>query len=345
MAGPLWVAGAALLGDLESVLQGLQRLFGIGIPLLIAGAAGGGYLLARRSLAPVAAMAAQATEITATNLTNDCQYSARRSSPGLAVVVNELLDRLERAFAQQRRFVADASHELRTPTAIVRSEADVTLRQPRREESQYRDSMIVIRDAARRLSRIVDDLFLLARSDAGQLVMRSESLYLDDVVQEAVRSMAAVAEQKQVRLRIGGVIETPIRGDADLLGRLLLNLLDNAVRFSPVGEVGRCDDGAEERRVRRPGRRPRPRYPGRGPAAGLRSFLPCRRGEEPRPLGRGVGGGAGPRHRETDRRNAHGAPRPGRVTPRVNRVPAGAAPPRNQYVRMTAPMKVRAGIR
>ncbi len=242
---PMWVMGAAPLGDLESVLHGLQRLFGIGIPLLIAGAAAGGSLLARRSLAPVAAMAARATEITASRLDERLPVSGSKELSDLAVVINELLDRLERAFAQQRRFVADASHELRTPTAIVRSEADVTLRQAHRDEAQYRESMTVIRDAARRLSRIVDDLFLLARSDAGQLTMQSEALYLDDVVQEAVRSMASVAEQKQVRIRIEGLSEAPIHGDADLLGRLLLNLLDNAVRYSPAGEAV---DVAMERR-------------------------------------------------------------------------------------------------
>ena len=180
----LRITGAYALGDLEGVLRGLRRLFVVAIPLLIGAAAAGGYALARGSLAPVTAMSRRAEEITATNLGERLPVSGARELAGLAVVINQLLDRLEGAFAQQRRLVADASHELRTPTAIVRSEADVTLSQPHRQEAEYRESMAVIRDAARRLTRVVDDLFLLARTDAGQQVMRVEPLYLEDVVQE-----------------------------------------------------------------------------------------------------------------------------------------------------------------
>jgi heavy metal sensor kinase len=231
----LRLSGAYDLGDLAGVLAGLRRLFLIAIPVLITGAAAGGYLLARRSLAPVSAMTSRAAEITATNLNERLPVTGSREVANLAFVINELLDRLERSFAQQRRLVADASHELRTPTAIIRTEAEVTLSQPR-DEDQYRASIEVIRDATRRLTRVVEDLFLLARSDAGQSVMRNEALYLDDVVQDAARALGTVAERKQIRIELAGIEEVPMTGDADLLGRLVLNLLDNAVRYSPAGE-------------------------------------------------------------------------------------------------------------
>lgn len=286
----LRVVGAYSLGDLEGALRGLRQLFLIAIPLLIGAAAAGGYLLARRSLAPVSAMAERAAEITATNLDERLPVGGTRELAGLATVVNELLDRLERAFAQQRRFVADASHELRTPTAIVRSEADVILSQSHRDEADYRTSLAVIRDAARRLSRVVDDLFLLARADAGQQAMRSDPLYLEEVAEHAVRAMKTVADHKRVRIVLAGDHELAMHGDEDLLGRLLLNLLDNAVRYSPPGEVvevqlARTHDRCEVR-VSDHG-------PGIPAEAQPRVFEPFFRGDSSRTRDVGDGTGAG----------------------------------------------------
>jgi heavy metal sensor kinase len=286
----LRVVGAYSLGDLEGALRGLRRLFLLAIPLFIGAAAAGGYSLARRSLAPVSAMAQRAAEITATNLDERLPVGGTRELAGLATVVNELLDRLELAFAQQRRFVADASHELRTPTAIVRSEADVILSQVHRDEADYRASLAVIRDAARRLSRVVDDLFLLARADAGQQVLRSDPLYLEEVAEHAVRAMKTVADRKQVRLVLAGDHELAICGDEDLLGRLLLNLLDNAVRYSPPGEV------VEVQLVRTHDRcevRVRDQGPGIPTEAQPRVFEPFFRGDSSRAREEGDGIGAG----------------------------------------------------
>jgi signal transduction histidine kinase len=147
--------------------------------------------------------------------------------------VNGLLDRLERAFAQQRRFMADASHELRTPVAILRTESQVTLARPHRTEAEYRESAVVMADVAQRLSRIVDDLFLLARVDAGHLTPQLEQVDLEDIVHSATRSVQAIAEQRGVQVRITALDEAPFNGDCDLLGRILLNLLDNAIKHAP----------------------------------------------------------------------------------------------------------------
>ena len=229
------LTGTNSLADIAEVLARIRAMFLVAIPLLILSAATGGYLLARKSLAPVASMSAQAARITATSLDQRLPVGGGDELAGLARIVNDLLDRLERAFAQQRRFVADASHELRTPAAILRTESDVTLSREHRPEDEYRASVTVMQDAARRLTRIVEELFLLARSDAGHLVTRREAIYLEDVVHEVVRGVQAVAEQRQVKIELGDLVETPIHGDADLLGRLLLNLLDNAIKFSPEG--------------------------------------------------------------------------------------------------------------
>jgi heavy metal sensor kinase len=231
------LTGTYSLVDIEDVLARIRRMFAVAIPLLILCAATGGYFLAKRSLAPVSAMTSRAADISASNLHERLPVSGGDELVGLARVVNDLLDRLENSFEQQRRFMADASHELRTPAAILRAETDVTLSRPHRSEEEYRASMSVMQDAARRLTRIVDDLFLLARADAGHLVMRREQLYLEDLVHDAARGVRHVADQRGVRVALGQVAEAPFEGDADLLGRLLLNLLDNAIKHSPEGSI------------------------------------------------------------------------------------------------------------
>ena len=118
----------------------------------------------------------------------------------LATVINDLLARLEGAFAQQRRFMADASHELRTPVAIVQNEASLALSRPGRDSAEYEDALVVVREAARRLRRIVDDLFLLARADSGELPVRCDPVYLDEIVSECAREVRSLAEHASVRV-------------------------------------------------------------------------------------------------------------------------------------------------
>jgi heavy metal sensor kinase len=231
------VAGLYPLATTDQMRARIGRLFYLSIPVLVMAAASGGYMLARRSLAPVAAMAARAAEISETNLQARLPIGGGAELVGLGRVVNDLLDRLERSFEQQRRFMADASHELRTPVTIVRTESDVTLAREHREESEYRASTAIIQDAARRLTRIVDDLFLLARADSGHLVPKVDEVYLEEVVADAAQAVRPVAEQRSVRVEVRNIVEAPFRGDGDLLGRVLLNLLDNAIKHSPPGGV------------------------------------------------------------------------------------------------------------
>ena len=235
------LTGQYPLREAERMMAGIRRMFVIAIPLLILVAATSGYFLADRSFRPVASMASYAAEISATNLHERLPVSGGDELVRLARVINDLLDRLERSFEQQRRFMADASHELRTPTAIVRTEADVTLSRPMRTNEEYRESVVIIQDAARRLTRIVDDLFLLARADAGHLVVHRAPLYLEDVVDDATRGVRPLADRRGIRVALTNVVEAQVVGDADLLGRLLLNLLDNAIKHSPDGSTVEVD--------------------------------------------------------------------------------------------------------
>ncbi|MCC6244641.1 MAG: HAMP domain-containing protein [Gemmatimonadaceae bacterium] len=241
-AQPLTVAGEYFLltgryplRDTERTMASIRRIFLLTIPLLVLAAAVSGYFLARRNLAPVAHMAERAAAISANTLHERLPVSGGEELVRLAEVVNALLNRLEASFEQQRRFMADASHELRTPTAIVRTEADVTLTKAHRTEDEYRASVGIMQDASRRLTRIVDDLFLLARSDAGHLVVHRAPIYLEDVVDDAVRAARPLAERRGVSLVLGNMVEASVDGDADLLGRLLLNLVDNAIKHTPQG--------------------------------------------------------------------------------------------------------------
>jgi heavy metal sensor kinase len=223
----------------EEFLETLTGTFGLVIPLALILAASGGYLLAWRSLSPVAAMGMQAGHIGADNLHERLSVRNPKDELGqLAGSFNSLLDRLDLSFEQQRRFVADASHELRTPVAILCGEADVALFQPSRSPEEYRESLTILGAEARRLKHIVEDLFTLARADAGQHPLMLTDFYLDELVAECARNMRTLAAAKQIVLRCEVPGEMPIHADESLLRRMVLNLLDNAIKYTPcAGEV------------------------------------------------------------------------------------------------------------
>lgn len=233
---PYTVAAVQDQHQLREVLEMVGGAYLLAIPILLLLSGAGGYFLAERALSPVTAMSRRAREISATNLHERLPVTNPRDELGeLATVVNGLLARVEASFEQQRRFVADASHELRTPTAIIRAESEIALARDSRAEPEYREALRVVQDAGHRLSRIVDDLFLLARADAGHRPLQSGLLYLDELVADAVRAMQGLATPRSIRLDLEPMPEAPFMGDAELLGRMVLNLLDNAIKYSPRG--------------------------------------------------------------------------------------------------------------
>jgi heavy metal sensor kinase len=216
-------------------LQELRRVLYIALPLAILIAGLGGYVLASKSIAPLTSISEQAEAITDRNLNTRLDVrGARLEFARLAAVFNELLSRLDRSFERMRDFMADASHELRTPLSIIRGEADVALAH-NRQPAEYRESLAIIQDEARRLTRLVEDLLNLARADAGHDQIQAEELYLNDLLDECCRSAQAQARQKGVRLVTTVNSDVPFRGDARLLRRLISNLLGNAIRYTPSG--------------------------------------------------------------------------------------------------------------
>jgi signal transduction histidine kinase len=159
----------------------------------------------------------------------------------LAATFNELLARLESAMHQQRQFMADASHELRTPVTTTRTAANVALQQPHRDEEDYRKTLGIIEQQAMRLSRIVDDMFTLARADAGTYPVRMQPMYLDEVIEDVAAAARVVASTRHVAIEVQAQSSASFMGDEELIRRLLANLLDNAVRHSPSGSAVRVE--------------------------------------------------------------------------------------------------------
>jgi heavy metal sensor kinase len=216
----------------------IRNIFFLAIPIALLLASIGGYFLARKSLAPVVAMASQARGMGAANLHNRLAVVNERDELGqLALSFNQLLERLEASFDQQRRFMADASHELRTPVAILRGETEVTLSQPQRSPGEYRETLSILRDESQRLAHIIEDLFTLARADAGQYPLTLRDAYLDELASEALVRARSLAHTKDITLTSAIEPDLPIRADEALLGRMLLNLLDNAIKYCPSGST------------------------------------------------------------------------------------------------------------
>ncbi|HEX5081235.1 MAG TPA: heavy metal sensor histidine kinase, partial [Blastocatellia bacterium] len=221
--------------ELIDQMRALRKIFMFSLPAMLLVAGFAGYLLARRSLIPIAEMTAHAERISVENLQDRLPVKNKSDELGkLARVFNDLLARIESSFDNMRQFTADASHELRTPLAIIRGEADVALSQDRAPE-EYRETLAIIQDEARHLSGIVEDMLSLARADAGQRKLKLEEFYLNDLVEECVHSARALALNKSLSLNFESSDETAFRGDEDLLRRMVVNLLDNAIKYTPDG--------------------------------------------------------------------------------------------------------------
>jgi heavy metal sensor kinase len=236
------------LGEQERGLAQARRAFYVAIPLALLLASLGGYFLARKSLAPVVIMGEQAAQIGASNLNERIPVPQNNQELGrLALLFNELLARLDESFAQQKRFMADASHELRTPVAVIRGESEVALSRTSRDSKDYRDSLAIVNDEGQRLTRMVEDLFTLARADAGEYPLVLTDFYLDESINECVRSVRSLAAQKdQEIIYQPPAKEIAFRGDEPLIRRMLLNLLHNAIKYTPKNgqvRVGVKDKG------------------------------------------------------------------------------------------------------
>jgi heavy metal sensor kinase len=235
--GPLTIAAAVPLAATDSALEELLTALLVAGPLVIAGALGGGYLLARKALAPVGRLVAMAQEITSTRLNRRLEVANPGDELGrLASTLNDMIARLERSFDEVRRFTADAAHELRTPLASMRTEIEVALRSSR---SPDRDGHVLesLLEEIDRLTHLVAQMLFLCREDAGLPTSERLALRLDEIVQDVVNHLQVLAREKDLTLEVASLPPCVVRGEAERLRQLFWNVLDNAVKYTPSGGV------------------------------------------------------------------------------------------------------------
>jgi heavy metal sensor kinase len=206
----------------------------VGILVIVACALA--YWLSGRALSPVREMAATARDISEHDLHRRIRIDLPESDElgELARTFNDMLSRLEVGFQALQQFTADAAHELRAPLALIRAQVEIAQRQPRSSEA-YRATNDAVLAEVSRMSRTVEHLLLLARADAGELHAADEVFDLPDLLEETVARWGAVAVGRSVELRSAIPANGEMRGDRDLLRRLLDNLVDNAIRHASEG--------------------------------------------------------------------------------------------------------------
>ena len=242
LTGKTRVGGVSLViqvakseGPMRDYLHNLMLVLLLGLPLAVAVAGLGGYMMARRALAPVNRMAEQARMINAERLGERLPVHNPDDELGsLASVFNETLTRLESSFEQMRRFTADASHELRTPLTAMRSVGEIGLR-GRRDASDYREIIGSMLEEVDRLSMLVDRLLTLSRADSGEAMLARDRVDLAELAEEVTTQLEVLAEEKQQSLTVEAGGLSICMGDRMVLRQALLNLVDNAIKYSPAG--------------------------------------------------------------------------------------------------------------
>jgi two-component system OmpR family sensor kinase len=240
---PFFLQVAASLEPVEESIAGLRRLYYVLIPIGLAVVGVASWLMARRALRPIGRIAREARELTAARLDRRIDVpGGRDESAELVVTINDLLARLEAAFNAQERFVADASHELKTPITVLLGQAQVLTQQARTAE-EYDRFVASVQDEMRHMARLVDSLLTLARADAGLPLTAAAPVSVNETVMDAVARCQVRAQQQEVALV--PVLAMPpadephpqVRGEATLLRAMVENLIRNAIRHSPPGQT------------------------------------------------------------------------------------------------------------
>ena len=230
-----WLQTAQSLDAVSRALEGLREQFYWAVPLVLLLAGFGGFFLAHRALRPIDQITRTAYSISATDLSQRIHYTGPRDEVGrLAETFDAMLDRLQASFERERRFTDDAAHELRTPLTILKGRIGVTLSRNRTRE-EYKDTLRDLEQEVDRLIRLSTDLLFLSRLDQGRLLWHWDKVDLSDLLRVVAEQVRPVAKEKNIRLVESIEPAIQIEGDQDQLIRLFLNLLDNAVKYTPPG--------------------------------------------------------------------------------------------------------------
>ena len=217
-----------------SRLKDFWMILLMALPLTLAFAAAAGYGMANRALDPIRQMAQRAEQITTEHLHDRLDVENNDELGHLARVFNQMLSRIEQSFEQLRRFTADASHELRTPLASIRSVGEVGLQKDAAPE-EYRDTIGSMLEEISRLTNLVDSLLALSRADAGLTLMKVEVFPIAMIVEEAASLLDVLIEEKGLKFDIETDKNALVRGDRLILRQAAVNVLHNAVKFTPPG--------------------------------------------------------------------------------------------------------------
>lgn len=235
------LAGRSMAPDLAAMRRLALWLFAAGSGVLALGMAGG-WWVATRAIRPIEEISATAVKIAGGDLSQRINASDTESELGrLAGVLNSTFARLEAAFANQVRFTADASHELRTPVSVILSQTQTALSRER-GAAEYRETLQACQRAAQRMRKLIESLLELARLDAGQEQMKQERFDLSRVVRDCVELVRPLATERGVQIHCA-LAEVFCMGDAERLGQVVTNLLSNAIHFN--GEKGEVQVAAQ----------------------------------------------------------------------------------------------------
>jgi heavy metal sensor kinase len=223
------------LAELRDLLDSLFLIFLVLIPIALTTSVFGGFALASRALKPVDEITRRARQITVENLDQTIPLKKVDDEIGrLTVTINDMIQRLHGSFAQVRQFSADASHELRTPLTILRGEIELALRNPKTPE-EYRRVLESALEEIMRLTSIIDNLLMLAKADQATYHATFSEVDLKALVDELYEDSEVLAGQKNIRVDVRAGTPITIVGDRLRLRQLLLNLIDNAIKYTPDG--------------------------------------------------------------------------------------------------------------
>ena len=224
------------LGDFQDILVDLKMALIILAPVVIAVSCLGGTFLAGKALAPVDRITTLAREIEANQLDRRLPHPGVDCEIGrLVETLNHMFARLESSFDAMKSFTANASHELRSPLATMRNTLEIMVDQPR-SVAEHLETLQSLIEEVERLGSIVEDLLLLARADAGRVIMKLAPVRLDRIMEQQVEAHLPQAESHGVVLEIGTSTPAEIMGDDRWLHQLLSNLIGNALTFTPQGQ-------------------------------------------------------------------------------------------------------------
>jgi len=229
---------AVNIDEQAALLKNYRLILSFSIFSIMMISAAGGFFIARKALSPIKEISDTIKGISESNLSERITLrNVPKELRGLAVSFNHMFERLEKSFKRQKQFAADASHELRTPLSVVLSQSEVMLRKERDIE-EYKNALTAIEEAAGMMSEVVEKLLVLARMTGEKVELKMEAINLSEVIRQEVKIVTPPATQKGIRINLPVYERHVIAGDEAALLELIVNVLDNAIKYNvPDGKI------------------------------------------------------------------------------------------------------------